>query len=87
MFLNELASAEQYFYEAEKYVGLVHFIKRHLGPMGFDYRGSFMIAGQLQAVGKIAFYKVNPPSYKAEVTAVCLSVYQWPESDMRGGSQ
>jgi len=70
MFLHELASAETYFSEARKFVGLSHFIKGHLGQMGFDYRASIRIAGKLQAIGKIEFYKVKHPAYDVEITAV-----------------
>lgn len=71
-FLSELARAEKYFSEAGKFVGLSHFIKGHLGPMGFDYRESVKIAVALQASGKIEFYKVPPPAYAVEVTAIRL---------------
>ena len=72
IFLHELARAEKYFSEAGKFVGLSHFIKGHLGQRGFDYRASIRTAVWLQANGKIEFYKVIPPAYEVEITAVRL---------------
>lgn len=74
-FLHELARAEKYFLDAGKFVGLSHFIKGHLGPMGYDYRQSIRIADWLQAIGKIEFYKVKPPAYDVEITAVRLKTF------------
>lgn len=74
-FLHELARAEIYFSEAGKFVGLWHFIKGHFGPMGFDYRQSIRTAVWLQAIEKIEFYKVKPPAYEFEITAVRLKTF------------
>jgi len=74
-FLHELARAEKYFSEAGQFVGLSHFIKRHLGRMGFDYRQSIRTAVWLQTLGKIEFYKVKPPAYEVELTAVRLQQF------------
>lgn len=71
-FLRELAKAEQYFNEPGKYVGLSHFVRGHLGSIGFDYRRSFMIAEKLHSIGKIEFYKVIHPEYDVALTAVRL---------------
>jgi hypothetical protein len=71
-FLRELASAEQFFDKPGKYVGLSHFVRGHLGPMGFDYRRSFIIAEKLHLIGVIEFYKVIRPDYKVELTAIRL---------------
>lgn len=70
MFLRELASAEKYFSDPGRFVGPSHFINGHLGPMGFDYRASIKIAVKLQAIGRIEFYKIKPPAYDVEVTAI-----------------
>lgn len=69
-FMQELARAEQYFDEPGKYVGLSHFIKGHLGPMGYDYASSYSVAEKLQALGKLEFYKALHPTEEYEVTAV-----------------
>lgn len=74
-FLHELERAEKYFSEAEKFVGLSHFIKGHLGPMGFDYRQPIRTAVWLQAIGEIELYKVKPPTYDVEITAVRLTTF------------
>lgn len=74
-FLHELGRAEKYFSEAGKFVGLSHFIKGHLGPMGFDYRASIRTAAWLDSIGKIEFYKVRPPVYDVEITAVRLRAF------------
>jgi hypothetical protein len=69
-FMYELARAEQYFDEPGKYVGLSHFIKGHLGPMGYDYASSYSVAEKLQALGRLEFYKAKHPTDEYEVTAV-----------------
>lgn len=69
-FMHELARAEQYFDEPGKYVGLSHFIKGHLGPMGYDYASSYSVAEKLHALGRIEFYKAKHPTDEYEVTAV-----------------
>ncbi len=69
-FMHELARAEQYFDEPGKYVGLSHFIKSHLGTMGYDYANSYAVAEKLQALGRLEFYKVKHPNDEYEVTAV-----------------
>lgn len=71
-FLRELAIAEQYFDEPGKYVGLSHFVRGHLGSMGFDYRRSFIIAEKLKSLRKVEFYKVIHPDFGVELTAVRL---------------
>lgn len=82
-FLHELARSEKYFSEAGKFVGLSHFIKVHLGKMGFDYRWSIKIAANLQNIGKIEFYKVMPPEYEIEVTEVRLQESSTAQSALR----
>lgn len=43
--------------------------------MGFDYRQSIKTAAWLHAIGKIEFYKIKPPSYDIEITAVRLKSF------------
>ncbi len=69
-FLSELERAERYFDEPGKYVGLSHFVKGHLGLMGYDYAASYSMAEKLQALGKVDLYKVQHPGEDYEVTAI-----------------
>ncbi len=82
-FLYELARSEKYFSQAGKFVGLSHFIKVHLGKMGFDYRWSIRVAVSLQNIGKITLYKVMPQEYEIEVTAIRLQESSTAQSALR----
>lgn len=71
-FLSELERAEHYFDEPGKFVGLSHFVKGHLGPMGYDYAASYEVAEKLQTLGKVEYYKAKHPTDDYEVTAIRL---------------
>jgi hypothetical protein len=57
-FLTELRQQETYFHARRGYVGLVHFIKFHLGARGYDYASSFRLAERLVSDGLIEKYEV-----------------------------
>ena len=69
-FLFELGKAERYFAKADKFVCLSHFIKFHLGKLGFYYSSSIRIAKSLQISGDIEIYKFTPSTYTAAVVAI-----------------
>ena len=57
-FLAELRQQEGYFSARGGYVGLVHFVKYHLGSKGYDYASSFRLAERLAAENAIEKYEV-----------------------------
>ena len=69
-FVEELRSAESYFARNNGFVGLTHFIRRHLGDKGFDFRASFEIASRLNKQGRVQIYKVDNPHDEYQTSAI-----------------
>lgn len=69
-FLAELKNSEAHFCEPNQYVVLSHFVKTHLGHLGFYIPSSFEMADQLNKRGKVEIYKVQHPTDNFEVSAI-----------------
>jgi hypothetical protein len=69
-FLTELKNSQAHFCEPSQYVVLSHFIKTHLGRLGFYIPSSFEMADQLNMQGKVEIYKVNHPTDGYDVSAI-----------------
>jgi hypothetical protein len=72
IFLAELASEEKKLGSPDKFVGLAHFVKTHLGSLGYDYTSSYDLTSRLEAQGKIETYKVDNPYGEFPTTAIRL---------------
>ncbi|MEK6282759.1 MAG: hypothetical protein AABN95_20560 [Acidobacteriota bacterium] len=72
-FLEELRSAESYFARNNGFVGLTHFVRRHLGDKGFDFRASFEIASRLSKQGRVEVYKVKNPHEDYPTSAIRIA--------------
>jgi uncharacterized protein YbcV (DUF1398 family) len=81
-FLEELTSAESYFGRNNGFVGLTHFIRRHLGDKGFDFRASFEIASRLNKQGLVEIYKVDNPHDEYQTSAIRIGKNAGLSSDL-----
>lgn len=69
-FLAELASQEGTLNGSDKFIGLAHFVKTHLGNLGYDYGSSYDLTSRLEAQGKVETYKVENPYGEYPTTAI-----------------
>ena len=75
VFLTELKNAEAHFCEPGQYVVLSHFVKTHLGGLGYHIPSSFDMADKLNQHKKVEIYKVNHPIDGYEVSAIKLVLH------------
>lgn len=69
-FLEELTNEEKTLAGSDKFIGLAHFVKTHLGSLGYDYRSSYELTSRLEALGSIETYKVDNPYGGFPTTAI-----------------
>ncbi|NWH04684.1 hypothetical protein [Desulfobacter latus] len=68
--LEELKSQYEQFLSTDGFVGLSHFVKNHLGILGFDFRSSYELISLLEKKGLVEIYKVDNPVGDYEVSAI-----------------
>jgi len=71
--LAELSGQQETLSGSDKFVGLSHFVKDHLGNLGYDYASSYELVSRLEAQGKIETYKVENPYGDFPTTAIRLA--------------
>jgi hypothetical protein len=83
-FLSELASQEKMLKGSDKFIGLAHFVKTHLGNLGYEYASSYDLVSRLEAQGKVETYKVENPYGEFPTTAIRLVKDKPAIPDQRG---
>jgi hypothetical protein len=83
-YLAELAGEQTRLKGTDKFIGLSHFVKTHLGSLGYEYASSYDLTSRLEAQGKVETYKVDNPFGDFPTTAIKLVEDKLPTAGQQG---